>query len=87
VLGVEIAGALKNVFAIGAGLVEGFGYGYNSKTAIIARGTKEIQTFAIKYGAKKETFFGLAGRFYRSIYLNLMLFLFFIELSLFSKKK
>ena len=64
-MGVEIAGALKNVFAIGAGLVEGFGYGYNSKTAIIARGTKEIQTFAMNYGGKKETLFGLAGKYLR----------------------
>lgn len=61
VIGVEIAGALKNVLAIGAGIVEGYGYGYNSKTAIISRGTKEMQTFALFYGAKPQTLFGLAG--------------------------
>ena len=38
-LGVEIAGALKNVYAIGAGLVEGAGLGYNTKTALVTRGT------------------------------------------------
>lgn len=39
VLGVEIAGALKNVYAIGAGIVEGIGFGYNTKTALVTRGT------------------------------------------------
>ena len=38
-LGVEIAGALKNVYAIGAGIIEGIGFGYNTKTALITRGT------------------------------------------------
>ncbi len=38
VLGVEIAGALKNIFAIGAGIVEGQGFGYNSKAALVTRG-------------------------------------------------
>ena len=61
VIGVEIAGALKNVFAIGCGIVEGYGYGYNTKTAIISRGTREIQTFVIHYGGKMQTLFGLAG--------------------------
>ena len=61
VIGVEIAGALKNIYALGAGIVEGYGYGYNTKTAVIARGSKEIQTFAVAYGGLPHTIFGLAG--------------------------
>lgn len=61
VIGVEIAGALKNVYALGAGIVEGYGYGYNTKTAVVARGSKEIQQFVIHYGGKPHTIFGLAG--------------------------
>lgn len=47
-IGVEIAGALKNVLAIGAGIIEGSGYGINTTTAFIVRGTVEIQKFACK---------------------------------------
>ena len=61
VIGVEIAGALKNVYAIGAGIVEGWGFGYNTKTAIIARGSREIQNFVVHYGGQAHTIFGLAG--------------------------
>lgn len=61
VIGVEIAGALKNVFAIGAGLIEGYGFGLNTKTALLSRGIKEIQNFSKHYGGKPETLHGLAG--------------------------
>ncbi|KAL4490286.1 hypothetical protein ABPG72_004325 [Tetrahymena utriculariae] len=61
VIGVEIAGALKNLFAIGAGFIEGSDFGINTTTAFIVRGTAEIQKFAKTYGARDETFFGLAG--------------------------
>jgi glycerol-3-phosphate dehydrogenase len=61
VIGVEIAGALKNVVAIGAGIVEGAGYGYNSMAALITRGTREMQRFALKYGAQPGTMSGLSG--------------------------
>jgi len=61
VIGVEIAGALKNVLAIGAGMIEGIGYGINSISAFISRGSKEVQTFALIYKANPHTFFGLAG--------------------------
>eukprot|EP01016_Furgasonia_blochmanni_P014624 TRINITY_DN1771_c0_g1_i1.p1 TRINITY_DN1771_c0_g1~~TRINITY_DN1771_c0_g1_i1.p1 ORF type:complete len:373 (+),score=48.07 TRINITY_DN1771_c0_g1_i1:950-2068(+) len=61
VIGVEIAGALKNVVAIGAGIVEGAGFGYNSMAALITRGTREMQRFALKYGAQPGTMSGLSG--------------------------
>lgn len=60
-LGVEIAGALKNVIAVAAGIVDGIGYGDNAKAALITRGLAEITRFGIASGAEKETFSGLAG--------------------------
>ena len=42
-------------------MVEGYGYGYNTKTAIISRGIREIQKFTLHYGGKSQTLFGLAG--------------------------
>lgn len=61
VIGVEIAGALKNILAIGAGLIEGYGYGLNTKTALLCRGNLEIQKLVKHYGGKFETLNGLAG--------------------------
>ena len=61
VLGVEISAALKNVIAIGAGIVQGSGYGYNTKTALISRSTREMLKFMELYGAKGDALFGLAG--------------------------
>lgn len=60
-IGVEIAGALKNILAIGAGLIEGHGYGLNTKTALLCRGNLEIQKLVKHYGGKFETLNGLAG--------------------------
>ena len=60
-LGVEIAGAVKNVVAIAAGVVDGLGLGSNAKSALLARGLAEITRFGAKLGAKPETFFGVAG--------------------------
>lgn len=60
-IGVEIAGALKNVIAVAAGIVDGIGYGDNAKAALITRGLAEITRFGIASGAQKETFSGLAG--------------------------
>ncbi|MDO4753695.1 MAG: NAD(P)H-dependent glycerol-3-phosphate dehydrogenase [Bacillota bacterium] len=59
--GVEIAGALKNVIAVAAGIVDGIGYGDNAKAALITRGLAEITRFGMEKGARKETFSGLAG--------------------------
>lgn len=61
VRGVEVGGALKNVIAIGAGIVDGLGLGYNSRAALITRGITEIQRLGIRLGADPRTFMGLAG--------------------------
>lgn len=59
--GVEIAGALKNVIAIGAGVCDGLGFGDNTKGAFLCRGLAEITKLGIAMGARLETFLGLAG--------------------------
>jgi glycerol-3-phosphate dehydrogenase (NAD(P)+) len=61
VLGVELAGAMKNVIAIAAGACQGIGLGSNSLAALITRGLAEMTRFAIALGARPETLSGLAG--------------------------
>jgi glycerol-3-phosphate dehydrogenase (NAD(P)+) len=61
VVGVEIAGALKNVVALGAGISDGLGFGDNAKAALLTRGLAEIQRYGVKVGANPHTFGGLAG--------------------------
>jgi glycerol-3-phosphate dehydrogenase (NAD(P)+) len=61
IVGVELAGALKNVLAIGAGMIDGLGFGDNTKGAFLARGLHEIACLGIAMGARLETFFGVAG--------------------------
>jgi len=61
IIGVELAGALKNVIAIATGICYGLEYGTNSVAALITRGIAEITRLGVKLGAKKETFAGLAG--------------------------
>lgn len=61
VVGVEIAGALKNVIAIAAGILDGFGGWDNAKAALETRGIYEIARFGVKFGADFKTFMGLAG--------------------------
>ncbi len=59
--GVEMAGALKNVLALGTGIVHGAGLGYNAEAALITRGLAEIARLAVTYGSNPSTFAGLAG--------------------------
>ncbi len=60
-LGVELAGATKNVIAIAAGIIDGLGAGHNAKSALLARGLAEIARLGAAMGARTETFFGVAG--------------------------
>jgi glycerol-3-phosphate dehydrogenase (NAD(P)+) len=61
VTGVELAGALKNVIAIAAGILEGLGLGHNPRAALITRGLAEITRLGVAMGADPLTFAGLAG--------------------------
>jgi glycerol-3-phosphate dehydrogenase (NAD(P)+) len=61
VTGVEIGGALKNVIAIAAGVVEGTGLGHNAMAALITRGLVEISRLACAEGGRRETLAGLSG--------------------------
>jgi glycerol-3-phosphate dehydrogenase (NAD(P)+) len=61
VVGVELAGALKNILGIAAGACDGLGFGDNAKAALMTRGLAEIARFGVALGAEQATFFGLAG--------------------------
>jgi len=61
ILGVELGGAFKNIIAIGAGIIDGAGFGDNTKAAIMTRGVAEISRLGLAMGARPETFAGLSG--------------------------
>ena len=61
VVGVEIGGALKNIIAIAAGVVEGLGLGHNALAALMTRGLAEVTRLACAVGARRETLAGLSG--------------------------
>ena len=61
VMGTELGGVLKNLIAVAIGIVNGLGYGQNTKASIMTRGLGEITNFAIQHGARRRTMFGLAG--------------------------
>lgn len=60
-IGTELGGALKNVIAIAAGICDGANYGDNAKSALMTRGLVEMTRLGVALGAKRETFYGLAG--------------------------
>jgi glycerol-3-phosphate dehydrogenase (NAD(P)+) len=61
VVGTEFGGVLKNLIAVAIGIVDGVGYGENTKASIITRGLVEMTDFAVAYGGRAETLAGLAG--------------------------
>jgi glycerol-3-phosphate dehydrogenase (NAD(P)+) len=61
VVGVELGGAVKNVIAIAAGILDGLAAGNNAKAALVTRGLVEITRLGLAMGAREETFVGLAG--------------------------
>jgi glycerol-3-phosphate dehydrogenase (NAD(P)+) len=61
VIGTEFGGVLKNLIAVAIGIVDGVGYGENTKASIITRGLAEMTDFSVAYGARAETLAGLAG--------------------------
>jgi len=61
VKGVLLGGALKNILAIGGGILEGLGYNHNTLAAMITRGIAEMLRFGTIYNARPETFYGLSG--------------------------
>ena len=60
-IGTEIAGAVKNVIALAAGIIDGLGVGDNAKSALVSRGLSEAASLGRAMGARTETFFGVAG--------------------------
>ena len=61
IVGVEVGGATKNVYAIAAGLSDGLGYGANTRIALVTRGLAEMTRLGLALGARAQTFMGLAG--------------------------
>ena len=61
IVGVELAGAMKNTIAIAAGIIDGAGAGDNAKAALLTRGLAEITRLGVAMGARQQTFAGLAG--------------------------
>ncbi len=61
IVGVELAGAMKNIIAIAAGIIDGTGAGDNAKAALLTRGLAEITRLGVTMGAREQTFAGLTG--------------------------
>ena len=61
VIGIQLGGALKNIYAIGAGVSDGFNMGDNAKAGLVTRSLAEMMRIGVALGGRKETFFGLSG--------------------------
>lgn len=61
ITGIQLGGALKNVFAIAAGVSDGFNMGDNAKAALVTRSLAEMMRLGVAMGGRRETFFGLSG--------------------------
>jgi glycerol-3-phosphate dehydrogenase (NAD(P)+) len=61
IVGVELAGAVKNIIAIAAGIIDGIGAGDNAKAALLCRGLAEITRLGVAMGATPQTFSGITG--------------------------
>ncbi len=61
IIGVEVGGAVKNIIALAAGVLDGIGYGDNAKAALMTRSMAEISRVGVVMGGRQETFFGLTG--------------------------
>jgi len=61
IVGVELCGSIKNITAIACGVVDGMGYGDNTRASIITLGLTEMNSFSRHFGAKRATIYGLAG--------------------------
>ncbi len=61
IIGVELGGSVKNVIAIASGMIDGLGFGLNTRAALITRGLTEIRRLGLKLGANPRTFTGLSG--------------------------
>ena len=59
--GMELAGSIKNVMAVGSGIIDGLGFGDNTRAAMITRAIAEMSRLGVKMGARAETFAGLSG--------------------------
>ena len=59
--GIELGGALKNIFAVAAGVVDGLGFGDNTKAALVTRALAELTRLGVAMGGRRETFQGLSG--------------------------
>jgi len=61
IIGVQVAAALKNILAVFIGMLDGAGYGDNTKAYVLTKGLQEIKDVGVAWGAKEKTFYGLAG--------------------------
>lgn len=59
--GVQVGGALKNIFALGVGILDGAGFGDNAQAFLLTRGLREMEALAVAFGGVKETLYGLSG--------------------------